>query len=93
MQRFLDYILHLEDSFMKNFSVYTKSTTVGGIFQHCPTFPVEYMLKLFLRMHIYYTMKFGNRNFASKKESRKYIKPTYKPHLINYTLFMFNTFM
>ena len=65
-QCFLDYILRLEDSFVKNFSVYTKSTTVGGkllktlngipiTFQHCPTFPVEYMLKLFLRMRIYYT--------------------------------------
>ena len=29
-QCFLDYILRLEDSFVKNFSVYTKSTTVGG---------------------------------------------------------------
>ncbi|CAB4030985.1 Hypothetical predicted protein, partial [Paramuricea clavata] len=28
-QCFLDYILRLEDSFVKNFSVYTKSTTVG----------------------------------------------------------------
>jgi hypothetical protein len=45
MQYLLDYILHLEDNFVKNFSVYTKSTTV--------TFPVEYMMQLFLRMHIY----------------------------------------
>jgi hypothetical protein len=29
-QCFLDCILRLEDSFVKNFSVYTKSTTVGG---------------------------------------------------------------
>jgi hypothetical protein len=59
-QCFLDYILCLEDSFVKHFSVYTKSTTVGGkllktlngipiTFQYCPTFPVEYILKLFLK--------------------------------------------
>jgi hypothetical protein len=82
---FLDYILRLEDSFVKNFSVYTKSTTVGGkllktlngipvTFQHCLTFTVEYTLKLFLTVHIYYTIKFANRNFASKEKSRKYIK-------------------
>ena len=86
-QCFRDYILHLEDCFVKLFSVYTKSTKVGDDllkifksmpvnFQHCPPFPMEYMLKLFLRMCIYYTKKFANRNFAStsKKKCRKYIK-------------------
>ena len=86
-QCFLDYILRLEDSFVKHFSVYTKSTKVGDDllkifksmpvnFQQCPAFPMEYMLKLFLRMRIYYTIKFANRDFAStpKKKSRKYIK-------------------
>ena len=51
-QCFLDYILRLEDSFVKHFSVYTKSTKVGDDllkifksmpvnFQQCPAFPME----------------------------------------------------
>jgi hypothetical protein len=68
---------------------YTKSTTV--------TFPVEYMMQLFLRMHIiiYYTTKFGNRNFASKRKAEKHqiSSLSYKRHLLNHILFVFNTFM
>ena len=80
-QCLLDYILHLEDRFVNHFSVYTKSTKVGDDllkifkstpvnFQQCPAFPMEYMLKLFLRMRIYYTIKFVNRNFASTSKKK-----------------------
>ena len=54
-----------------------KSTPVN--FQQCPAFSMEHMLKLFLRMCIYYTIKFANQKFlsTSKKKSRKYIKVTH----------------
>jgi hypothetical protein len=45
-------------------------------FKFCQEFPKDYMLKLFLRMRIYYTIIFENRKLASpsKKKSKKYIK-------------------
>ena len=87
-QSFLDYITSLEDSFVKNFSVYTNSKAVGGqllrsletitiTFKHCSSFPIQYMLKHFLRMHIHYAIKFANRSFESSKKSRKYSKVTH----------------
>ncbi|CAB3997362.1 Hypothetical predicted protein [Paramuricea clavata] len=86
-QPFLDFVLHLEDMFVQQFSIYTTSTLVGAhllkslqsvpvAFKFCQEFPKDYMLKLFLRMRIYYTIKFENRKLASpsKRKSKKYIK-------------------
>ena len=81
-QCFLDYILRLEDRFVNNFSVYTKSTKVGDDllkifqstpvnFQQCRAFPMEYMLKLFLRMRIYYTIKFANTGTLPLHQRKK----------------------
>lgn len=87
---YLQYIKQLEDMFVKDFSMYTKSDGIGKSiltklqcvpvsFQHCPEFPFQYLLKLFLRMRIYYSLKFANRDFSSckKKKSKKYIKVTH----------------
>ena len=82
---YLEYIIHLEDHFVKHFTVTTKQQKVGASilkilkttpvpFQSCPGFPLEFLLKLFLRMRIYYNIKFANREFSSNKKSRKYIK-------------------
>ena len=89
-QPFLDFVLHLEDMFVQQFSVYNTSTLVGAhllkrlqsvpvAFKSCQEFPKDYMLKLFLRMRIYYTIKFENRELASpsKRKSKKYIKVTH----------------
>ncbi|CAB3981577.1 Transposable element P transposase [Paramuricea clavata] len=88
-QHFLDFVLHLEDVFVQQFSAYNRSKLVGAnllkslqsvsiTFHSCPEFPMDYMLKLFLRMHIYYTIKFENRRLATPtkkgRKSRKYIK-------------------
>ena len=45
--------------------------------------------------YIYYTTKFGNRNFASKRKAEKHqiSSLSYKRHLLNHILFVFNTFM
>jgi hypothetical protein len=73
---------------VQQFSVYTTSTFIVGAhflkslqsvpvaFKFCQEFPKDYMLKLFLRMRIYYTIIFENRKLASpsKKKSKKYIK-------------------
>ena len=83
---FLDYVMKLEDVFFKNFSIYTKSLTVGKDilmllnrvplpFKCCDEFPLEFLQKLFLRLRIYYSLKFANREFANtKKKNRKYLK-------------------
>jgi hypothetical protein len=89
---FLEYVVQLEAIFFKNFSIYTKSSSVGGdilkllkrepvSFQYCEEFLLEYVLeneniwKLFLRMRIYYSLKFANRDFRTtkKKKGRKYL--------------------
>ena len=46
--------------------------------QECPQFPRQYMLKLFVRMRLFYVLKFGNRELAQSKKkgakNRKYFK-------------------
>ena len=86
---FLQYVEQLEDTFIANFSIYTKSDGVGKNilsklqqlpipFCCCDEFPKEFLQKLFLRMRIYYGLKFSNRKFASAKaKSKKYIKVTH----------------
>ena len=78
--------MKLEDVFFKNFLIYTKSLTVGKDihlllnqiplpFKCCDEFPLEFMRKLFLRLRIYYCLKFANRELSStKKKNRKYLK-------------------
>ena len=83
---YLEYITKLEDAFVKSFSVTTRNTNVGinilkvieripVPFHTCAEFPLAYLQKLFVRMRIYYSIKFANREFSStKKKSRKYLK-------------------
>ena len=83
---FLKYIVELEAIFVKNFSIFTKSSSVGGDilkllktepapFQYCDKFPLDYLQKLFLRMRIYYSLKFANRDLrTTKRKDRKYLK-------------------
>ena len=86
---YLEYVIKLEDVFSDQFSVYTKCPGVGAnilkkikaipiTFQCCPEFSLEYLQKLFIRMRIYYSIKFANRDLAtSKPKDRKYIKVTH----------------
>ncbi len=85
---FFEFITKMEDVFVANFSVFSKSSYVGKhllaklenvavSFQMCENFPIDYLRKLFLRMRIYYCLKFTNCDFASpksKRKNRKYIK-------------------
>lgn len=41
----------------------------------CSGFPSDYVLKLFIRMRLYYALKFANREFYSAgRKNRKYFK-------------------
>lgn len=41
-------------------------------FSHiCPEFPKIYVLKLFIRVRIYYVLKFTNRDLNNKKEGTR----------------------
>lgn len=98
---YLEYIIKLEDTFIKTFSVYTKSEGVGRSildtvksipkeFDCCTEFPFEFLQKLFVRMRIYYAIKFANRIFATtKKKDRKYIKVTHLWGLCAYNFLSF----
>ena len=90
---YLGYIIKLEDIFVKEFSMYTKSDGIGENiltklksvpvpFNHCSDFPLLHLQKLFLRMRIYYSIKFANRDISSSKKkkdkkNKKYIKVTH----------------
>ena len=87
---FLEYVIRLENIFVTNFSTYTKSNgirkkillqlqKVPVPFEQCPHFALQFLLKLFLRMRIYYSIKFANRDLSTakskrNKKSKKYIK-------------------
>ena len=86
---YLDYVIKLEDVFTEKFSILTKTSGSGASilkiiksvpvpFKCCSEFPLEYLQKLFIRMQIFYTLKFANRDFScSKPRNRKYIKITH----------------
>lgn len=86
---YLQYVLQLEDIFFLKISIFTKSSCVGKdimkklknipvTFQCCEEFSLDYLQKLFLRMRIYYSLKFANRDLsATKRKDRKYIKVTH----------------
>ena len=90
---YLDYVIQLEDIFVRDFATYTKCSgirkkilaelqSVTVPFTLCPEFQLEYLLKLFLRMRIYYSIKFANRELSTNKskkpkKSKKYIKVTH----------------
>ncbi len=43
------------------------------VVQQCHEFPSKYLLMLFVRMRIYYILKFGDRELSfGRKENRKY---------------------
>ena len=46
----------------------------------CKEFPSEYLCRLYIRVRIYYALKFGNRELSLKKggkKNRKYFKVTH----------------
>lgn len=81
---FYDYVKNLETIFINNFEQNLNQKPGGTIYdllkKHpfpapCPCFPLEYLLKLFVRFRIFSTIKFNNREFRQgKKLINHYIK-------------------
>lgn len=73
---FVDNIKKLHTKFFDNFDIITKPNVLQKFleilcvveFSHVyPDFPKMYLLKLFIRVRIYYVLKFINRDFKNKK--------------------------
>ncbi len=81
--KFTQYITAVEEKIVQLFpAVIKKKGVARDLFSQlplftvpCPDFPSELVLRLFLRMRIYYILKFGNRELSSpKSKNRKYFK-------------------
>lgn len=80
---FVDYIENLEKIFQNIFKSNSTKQGVGVlIFDNlkamshsfilsCKNFPIEFLLKLFVRIRIYFTLKFQNNNFKNVQNKRK----------------------
>lgn len=51
--------------------IYKELDKIGFIVP-CPCFPIVYLKTLFIRMRIYYTIKFNNKEFRTCRSRRKY---------------------
>ena len=84
---FVEYITKCENIFIQEFTnSTTKATGIGKSivtallkFRHgsCEEFPVSFLCKLFVRMRIYYAVKFANReitNTKGSKRNKKYLR-------------------
>ena len=79
------FIIRLEDIFVEYFRGLKKTKGMGSDLLHlmdkesfkddCNKIDKQFLLMLFIRLRIYYCIKFGNRELASgKRKSRKYLK-------------------
>ena len=82
--KFVSYITCLEATFVVEFENNISQLQIGKFLLsklskhsllHCPHFPSEFLLQLFIRMRVHYALKFGNRVLRSaKRKNRKYLK-------------------
>lgn len=89
---FIDYLLNLETKFLKIFQTSATDPGIGikilnvlkevnhNFLYSCEHFPIEYLLKLFIRVRIYYSLKFFNKQMAETK-ARKCTKLLIIKHL------------
>ena len=81
----LAYTIQLEDHFKAYFKKLNETAGICNDLLHflktadlqgpCERFEFHYLIKLFIRMRIYYCLKFTNRDLASsKRKNRKYPK-------------------
>lgn len=80
---YLECINKLENVFHEHISIYTTCPGVGAnilkkikaipySFEFCAVFGFDYLHTLFIRLKVYYSVKFANRDFAMSKP--KYMK-------------------
>lgn len=74
---FITHIKELYEKFVENYNIVTETNVMQKFlnilcnvqFSHlCTDFPKMYLLKLSIRVRIYYTLKFVNRNLKNTKE-------------------------
>ena len=81
----MDFLIKLEDIFVRYFRNLRKVKSIGSeileimekeiLNIQCVQFDKRYIVMLFIRLRIYYYIKFGNRELASTtRKSRKYLK-------------------
>lgn len=80
---FVAFVCHLETLFAENFESFVVKDSVIEHFinsfkqvdyQHpCREFPYDYMLHLYSRLRLFYTLKYVNRNFKTVQNKRKTI--------------------
>ncbi|KAL1488675.1 hypothetical protein ABEB36_014475 [Hypothenemus hampei] len=69
-------------SLQNNLGIKVKTELEKVPFTHpCNSFPHNYLLCLYTRMRIFYTLKYANRNFALQKGSRRNKKLVISNHL------------
>lgn len=85
----VQYVTSIEDHFIKEFPSKMSQTGIGKSLvdalpklqvSECKEFPSDYLCQLFVRMRIFYVLKFGNRELSAKKggkKNRKYFKVTH----------------
>ena len=79
---FVEYIKKMEETFRKSFEKkHVNCKLAAGIYKQvkdipfsspCPCFPKVFLIKLFIRMRIFYTVKFNNKAFRMSQPRRKY---------------------
>lgn len=90
-ESFLHYIYKLEKIFVSTFdSLSVKRQVAFNYFEKmknipllhkCSEFPVIYVLKLFIRLRIFYSLKFANRSFTTNKANKQNRKISILSHL------------
>lgn len=83
---FVMFMIQLETHFSENFQTLLIMPNVGANLKYyfskipfahpCPDFPIDYLVSLFTRMKIYFTLKFANREFKTQKTNKTPIKLT-----------------
>lgn len=89
-QNFCEYFNQLEnifvnifpDSAIQNVGLKIKERCLNIPFYHpCKDFPSEYFISLFVRVRIYYSIKFINRDFKIQKQNKENYKLKNLKHL------------
>lgn len=78
---FIEYVKNLEDIFAKKIKEYVLQKSVISNFvqlfkqvnfiHSCQYFPQDYMIKLYARVRLFFTLKFANKRFKTQSAHRK----------------------
>lgn len=88
----VEYVKQLETIFVENFNKISCYENVGAKlkelydnipFTHpCKEFPHKYFLSLYVRMRIYFTLKFANRDIKNRYSLKQSIQPNIKLNIL-----------